>query len=402
MSPDAYRLGYKLRVTAERCRLCAPVAAWAGAVRTLLPLLAAVACLLAYGRVAQAQTVAGTSVYVRSDSDKTTVIAPRLHVGAPVGDASRVDLVYTADVWTSASIDIRTSASKAVTEQRDELTGSFSHELDNLTLTGSYRYSHEFDYSSHGGTLGSSFSFADKSATLDLRLAGAFDEVGRAGDPGFRRPVRNLGARASFTQVLDSQTFVQVIYELMEAHGYNSSPYRLVGIGTDNGLCVSPTSRAYYCIPEASPDERLRHAFAFNLRRALGAAVSFGLGYRFYLDSWNVKSHTGLADLSWNVSRELMLSLRYRFYLQAQARHYQPTYDISDGGRQYYTNDKELSAFSSHRLALDLERGFELDAAGRELSVILSVAPSIFLYDNYVPLSQITALEVTLATVLKL
>jgi hypothetical protein len=362
--------------------------------------------------VLQAQTVAGSSVYVRTDSDTTTVVAPRLHVGAPVGDATRIDLVYTADVWTSASIDIRTSASRRVnppsvpgapavpvTEQRDEIDTSITHELDTMTLAGSYRYSHEPDYESHGGTLGSSFSFADKSATLDLRLAGAFDQVGRAGDPGFHRAVRNLGARVSFTQVLDRQMFAQVIYELMDAHGYNSSPYRFVGVGTPNGLC---SGKAYYCIPEVSPDERLRHALGANLRRALGESFSIGVGYRFYLDDWHVMSHTLLGELAWNATRHLMFALRYRFYTQSAAAHYRPSYDISETSREYYTNDKELSAFGSHRIAFDIEHSFELDTSGHQLDVVLSVAPSLFQYTNYLPIKQITALEMTLATVFKL
>ena len=361
-----------------------------------------------------AQTTAGSAIYVRRDTDSTTVIAPRLHVNAPVGDATHVDLVYTTDVWTSASVDIRASASRRldgsqqpnevvpVTEQRDEIDAAVSHELDSVAVTGSYRYSHEPDYESHGGTLGASYSFADKAATLELRLAGAFDRVGRAGDPNFHRPVRNLGARVGFTQVLDSQMFAQVVYELMQAYGYNSSPYRFVGIGTNNGLCYDGGSTNTRCVPEVSPNERLRHAFGATLRRALGEQVSFGLGYRFYLDSWDVMSHTAFGDLSWNVTHDLLVALRYRFYMQTAASHYQPTYDTSDFSREYFTNDKELSAFMAHRVALDAEHRFVLDAPGHELDVILSVAPSFFSYSNYRPLSSISALEVTLATVFKL
>jgi hypothetical protein len=346
-----------------------------------------------------AQTVAGTAVYVRADSDRTVVVAPRWHVGAPVGDATHLDFVYTADVWTSASIDIRTSASKPVTEQRDELTTSLSHDWNDFTLSVSHRYSHEPDYLSQGGTITGSYSFADKSATLDLRLAGAFDQVGRAGDPNFGRSARNLSARLGFTQVLDPRTFVQVIYELMNAEGYNSSPYRFVGIGTSNGLC---NAMALYCIPETNPSERLRHAIAVNLRRALGDSFSIGLGYRFYLDDWDVRSHTLLGELSYSPEPLLIFSLRYRFYMQGSASQYRPTYDSSDTGRQYFSNDKELSTFSSHRLALDVERAFELDERGHQFILNLSVAPSRFIYSNYLPVSQITAFEVTLATVLKL
>ena len=73
---------------------------------------------------------ASTSLYVRNDNDRTTVITPRLRVKAPVGERTSAQVVYSVDVWTSASIDIRTSASVAVTEQRDEIDLTLDHELD--------------------------------------------------------------------------------------------------------------------------------------------------------------------------------------------------------------------------------------------------------------------------------
>ena len=349
---------------------------------------------------ANAQVMAGTSVYVRTDSDRTTVIAPRWHVGAPVADTTRVDVVYTADVWTSASIDIRSSASKAVTEQRDEINGTVTQDWEDFSLSATYRYSHEYDYVSHGATLSGSLALGEKSTTLDFRLNGTFDDVGRAGDRNFNRNVRNLGARIGFTQLLDAETFVQGAYELMSAHGFNSSPYRYVGLGSENGLCSGMGTM--YCIPEANPSERLRHALVGTLRRALGDQFAFGLSYRFYLDSWSLTSHTVMAELSYSPSATLMFALRYRFYLQGGAKHYKKVYEGSDTALRYYSNDKELSALTSHRLGLDIEKEVEIDDRGHKLNIVVSLAPSIFMFSNYAPLSQITAFEATLATVLKL
>lgn len=369
------------------------------------------ALLFALTGAAHAQVIAGTSVYVRQDTDKTTVIAPRLHVGAPVDDRTRVDLVYTADVWTSASVDIRASASKPVTEQRDEIDATVTHEWEDLSLSGAYRYSHEYDYESHGASLTGAYSFADKAATLDFRLSAAFDDVGRAGDPNFNRNVRNLATRVGITQTIDRYSFVQVAYEIMDAHGFNSSPYRFIGLGTDDGICgvganglpnMPGPERALHCPPETLPTDRLKHAFAFNIRRAFGEQFSAGVGYRFFIDNWGVMSHTGLVELGYLIDPELLLSLRYRFYTQGDAKYYKRTYETSDLNLGYYTNDKELSSFMSHRLALDLEKSFELDQRGHLFTVIVSVAPSLFLYSDYAPLSSIKAIEVTLATVLKL
>src|ERR1700755_1333758 len=89
-------------------------------------------------RTAEAQE-AGATLYVRTDTDHTTVITPRVHAGAKIDDTTRADFVYTADIWTSASVDIRASASQAITERRDEIHANLTHEWEDITLGGGYR-----------------------------------------------------------------------------------------------------------------------------------------------------------------------------------------------------------------------------------------------------------------------
>src|SRR5262245_46082677 len=87
--------------------------------RTLAGLLC-LACVSVWPELGAAQQAA-SAVYVRTDTDQTLVITPRVSVEAPVDDATRLNAAYSADVWSSASIDIRTSASRPVTERRDEI-----------------------------------------------------------------------------------------------------------------------------------------------------------------------------------------------------------------------------------------------------------------------------------------
>src|SRR5262245_58628048 len=258
-------------------------------------LLAVLGCAIASVR-AHAQEAA-TAIYVRTDSDKTLVVAPRLRVQAALAETTRVSASYAVDVWTSASIDIRTSASKVpVTEQRDEIDLSVDQEFEDVNLTLAYRYSTEPDYVSHGVSGGFSWDFADNNATFALGLSGSTDTVGKAGDPEFSKPVGTLGGRLSFTQVLGTHTLAQLMYEISRVKGYQASAYRYVAIG--GGLCTFGAVEgapllplAPLCVPEASPDERLRHAAAVQLRQAFGEDWSLEAGYRFYLDDWGVQSH---------------------------------------------------------------------------------------------------------------
>jgi Protein of unknown function (DUF3570) len=341
---------------------------------------------------------AGAAIYVRSDSDSTVVVAPRLRVQAALTDETRFDVVYAADVWSSASVDIMASASKVpVTEQRDELDLALTQEWQDLALTVAYRFSTEPDYVSHGASGGLSHEFADNSSTLALGLSGSRDEVGRAGDPQFSRGAATLGARLSFTQVLGVNTLLQAIYDLQRGSGYQASPYRFVAIGGD-GLCTQDEGAggsAPLCVPEHNPDQRLRHALAFELRHAFGDDWSGGLSYRFYLDDWGIRSHTASPELSWSPHADTIVSARYRFYVQSAADHYRERYDAP---RTYMTSDKELSPLTSHRIGLELDRVFRF-ARDRTLTASLSIAPILYTYSAFARLDSIRALEVNLAMV---
>lgn len=358
------------------------------------------------------------SVYVRVDTDHTTVITPRAHVQAPVDDSTKVDVSYSADVWSSASVDIKASASKPVTERRDEINAAVTHEFSDARVSGAYRFSYEPDYVSHFVSLGLSFDFANKSATLDLGGGVSFDDVGRVGDPGFHRSMNTYTGQATFTQVVDPNTLIQAVYSLNYGVGFQSSPYRYIGINSWNGACGGPLDVAVpigmtvpgvagveYCFPEKSPETRLRHAFVLSAARALGDSWSAKLTYRFYIDDWKLLSHTALAELNWMPVAETLLGLRYRFYLQSAAFHYRSRFAYGDQLarlREFYTRDKELSPFNAHRVALELEQHWGLAGVGEKLLGIVSVGPTVYLYDNFIPYKRIVAFEATISGVLVL
>lgn len=336
-----------------------------------------------------------SAVYVRSDTDQTVVVSPRAHAAVHVGEPTQVDLTYAADIWTSASIDIRASASRAVSEQRNELDAAVSHTTGDFTLTASYRYSVENDYESHGATLGGTLNVADNSSTFGLNAFGFRDAVGRAGSPAFSRELTTLGARASFTQILDPSMFGQLNYEVGFLDGYQASPYRFVGFGpsaTGYG-CIG----ALQCVREHVPDSRLRHALAVLLRRALSDAISVGAEYRFYFDDWEQTSHTVAAQLGWMVADQTMLTLRYRFYTQQGVWFYSRVYRGQPDVNAFVTRDREQSPMHDHRISLDFEDRIGLGAKDASLLVSLETAGAFYAYDDFAGLKSVSALEVTFA-----
>ena len=346
-------------------------------------------CLLLAASIARADDAAA-ALYVRNDSDKTTVISPRVRANKTLGEATNVDVTYAADIWTSASVDIRASASvRPVTEQRDEVDLGLRHEVGDVHLRGAYRFSTEHDYTSHGLTAGAAIDLAQNASTIDATVHLFADTVGQSGNPSFSRALTTFDAALSYTQVLDPLMFMTLTYELAHNNGYQASPYRYVGVAGSGFGCVG----ASMCLTEYVPSNRLRHALAFLIRRALGDSLSVGFNYRFYFDDWGLSSHTALIDAGINLSPATTLSLRYRFHLQGAVKFYQAVYQTLSVD-QYRTRDRELSELTYHRAGAEIEHHFDVGEHSK-LSATLALSGNLYKYADFKGLDQVTALELS-------
>lgn len=359
--------------------------------------VAAVVTLLGVASTAVANE-GGLSLFIRGDSDNTVVVTPRLAVrGVFNEERTSVNAAYAADVWTSASVDIRTAASRPagtrgvansyrwITEQRDQLDLSASHQIDDVLIGASYYYSGENDYSSHGFTLRSTQEVFGKSTTFEESFRYVHDIVGRSGDPTFARNLDSGTARASLTQILSPNAILQAVWDGTYRIGYQSSPYRFVGLGGGNASCVD----SLLCVPESHPEVRIRNAFvlraryAFTNERGVESSSSAGLEYRFYVDDWGIYSHTAVAQIAWVPARRQTLTLRYRFYTQTAAGFYQSSYNPPPGAQiRYVTRDRELSPMFSNRIAGSYE-GIAHLAEGVELRIAFALGGTVFVYSDF-------------------
>lgn len=357
--------------------------------KTLLFLLSLVACA---GEPTRGVVSATSSLYARTDTNATTVWSPRLQVAGQVDEALRVESSYSLDAWTGASVDVVTAATRAIHEVRQEVTGGAGYVFgDTVSASGSYRYSTENDYWSHGGVGTVSFDLAQHNTTLDVTAFGNRDRVGRAGDALFSRRQATLGARLALTQVIDAKTLAQLSVESVGVHGYQSSPYRFVAIG-GAGTCAGA---APLCLPEHAPEQRTRAAVVLRVRRALGATTSLGVSYRFYFDSWGVRSQTLSPELSWLVDEHGTLSLSYRYYTQGEADFYRPRYLDLDASAGFFSRDRELSTSYAHRVGLSYQHELPLPKRDAVLSFALRAGGTYYRYLAFVGLSHVEALELT-------
>ncbi|HEX6244134.1 MAG TPA: DUF3570 domain-containing protein [Polyangiales bacterium] len=351
---------------------------------TLLPLFAC-------GSSSGVRT-ADTSLYVRSDTDSTTVINPRAHVSARFADKVGLDATYAMDSWTGASIDVVTAATGAIHELRHEVNGAISGEASHVRVGANYRYSTENDYWSHGGVINMDIDMAEKNTTLSLAVLGSLDTVGREGWDTFRKDQDSIGGRLSLIQVLDTKTLLQLSADFVRLAGFQSSPYRYVGYN-GQGLC---REAAQGCIMEIHPRERMRTSVAARVRRALGSVVSMGLDYRYYFDDWGLDSHTVTPDFSFLIGEHGTLSADYRFYWQSNADFYRPSYPGPLASYQYLTRDRKLSSMMQHHAGLEYRHEVPMGQSG---STVLQLGArggyTLILYSEFIGLSRVDVVEAT-------
>ncbi len=350
-------------------------------------------------RAPAAVTTASSALYSRADSNRTTVWSPRMRVAGTVGESFGVETAIALDAWTGASVDIVTAATKAVSEVRKEITSGGYYALPHVTIGGGYRYSTENDYWSNGGVGTLTIDLADKNTTIALAGFGSRDTVGRSHDPGFREPQSSAGGRVSLTQILSAESLMQLTWETTHVVGYQASPYRFVAVGGDGTCRGTPSTAANAvdgCGPERVPDERYRHAATARGRYALGEHVSTGLEYRFYFDSWGVRSHTIMPDVAFRLGDDTLLSFDYRYYTQGEADFYKPRYLDPRDALGYRTRDRELSALYSNRLGLRFQHDVELGGGSCVLTTALRTSVTRYRYLAFVGLSRVDAIEATL------
>jgi len=307
--------------------------------RGCLGLLVALPALLAGPAAAQVvdevRTEAGVATY-RDDMD-TVIWSPHASAGAVVPGEVEVDVHWTADVITSASVDVVTAATPRMSETRHELGIAASREklVADTDVDASYAYSFENDSDSHIFQAGAVRRLAQDNWELGLRYSLSLNRVGVRDQP--RRDWRRMnahGADLTLARVLGPRTLLGVGYSFYYYDGYQASPYRRVPVQLGNDL------RSAMWVDEQVPDRRLRHALTARARRALGDRWVASGEYRFYFDDWGVTANTLRFDEAVELPWRLSARLEQRFGLQSQASFYQKLYTEE---RIYRTRDRRLS-----------------------------------------------------------
>jgi len=199
-----------------------------------------------------------------------------------------------------------------------------------LSTTNAVSISGEYDYLSAGGSSSWNYDINDRLTTLTAGVAANYDLITPVGGTplglGSSDSEKNLGdqkkgeldALIGITQVIDRKTLLQANYSIGYSKGYLTDPYKLVAYLNNVDLVPVSDNPYFY---EKRPNTRLTHAFYLQLIRDFDDDV-LRAAYRYFIDDWQIKSHTYELKYSFSLLHENELQFHYRYYTQTAADFY--------------------------------------------------------------------------------
>ena len=214
-------------------------------------------------------------------------------------------------------------------------------------------YSKEYNYTSYG--LDAQYSKKTKNnGEFTGKITGYFDRVkliypsefvqqvtvtAASGGGENRRkipsnPRNTLTASLSFSQVINKRLQGIILLDAVEQTGYLGLPFHRVYFndGTPN--------------IEKLPSQRFKLPVGVRLNYFLGDKIILRSYYRYYVDSWGLKSNTASLEVPVKITPFLSVSPFYRYYDQTAVKYF-AGYEMHTSKDQYYTSNYDLSKFHS-------------------------------------------------------
>ncbi|MFT6519977.1 MAG: hypothetical protein ACJATP_003660 [Candidatus Azotimanducaceae bacterium] len=313
------------------------------------------------------------------DGDGANIQGPSVLVRKAVNEKVSLHANYYVDMVSSASIDVRATASP-YEEQRTETTVGVDYLADNTTWSLSATGSDESDYTARSLGFGISQTLFGDLTTISLSASAGEDEVSRNNDTSFSDTLSRRRFGINISQILTKNLIVGLSAEAVVDQGYLNNPYRSVRY-------ADPTSaRGYSYEPEVYPRTRNSDALAVRAMYYLPWRASLRSEFRFFSDSWGITANNAEVTLIQPVdslAKGLTLELKLRTYAQSEADFYSDLYPFRQA-QTFLARDKELSQFTTRSLGFGISYEFKPPLAMLDKSSInLYWDYMQFRYDNF-------------------
>jgi hypothetical protein len=289
------------------------------------------------------------AMYHSYDGGGVTIDGPSYLIRKGDNKNFSVSANYYVDSISSASIDVVTQGSP-YNEQRTQWSGSVDYLHADTSMTASYSYSDETDYTADSYGLSISQSMFGDLTTVTLGYSRGDDDISSSVDPDFEDTADHQNFHISLSQVLTKKLLLSVNYDAITDEGYLQNPYRNLRVLNDPN---DPSAGYNFNTPERYPNTRTSNAVSANFLYHLPFRAAVKAGYRYYTDDWDIDAHTAEVGYIHPLWGKWMFEVNYRYYTQTNADFYGDLFARPDQ-QNFMARDKELSEFEDHTVGFAL------------------------------------------------
>ncbi len=263
---------------------------------------------------------------------------PALLVRKNFADRVSVSGSYYLDMVSNASIDVVTTASP-FKERRNEYGLGADYVVRDALLSVSTTSSKEPDYLADSASVDVAQEVFGGMTTISMGYTRGWDKVGQHGTPGYIDNATHWRYRLGVTQILTPRLLASINAEAVADDGYLGSPYRVARVFGA-------------AIPERYPRTRSSRAVQFRIVGDLGSQDAVHGAYRYFWDTWEIKSHTLEVGYSRHFGEQWLAEATLRYYKQDRALFYS---DNAASETTYISRNRQLSTFNDIGLGAKLE-----------------------------------------------
>ena len=291
-----------------------------------------------------------------------TVQGPEVLVRKKVGDSLSLTAGYYEDMISSASIDVKLSASPYHEVRKQWNVGAdFQH--GKTIYSFGYIHSREPDYIANTTVYSLSQDMFGDLTTVTLGYHRAWDQIYRdikvdgviVNDPTFYERADHRGYSISVSQILTRSLILGLNWELLTDQGYLANPYRKIRYSSPG------VGEGFTLADQVYPNTRTSNAGSVQAKYYLSWRAALTGSYRYYSDTWAIRAHTFFLGYTqpW---RNWILDGSFRYYEQTHASFYSDLFPRADY-QNFMARDRELAAFHSFDVGIGATYEFHVPRA---------------------------------------
>ena len=255
---------------------------------------------------------------------------PALLVRKSIADKVSIGASYYLDAVSNASIDVVTTASK-YRETRHEYALSADYVYRDSTVSIAGSTSREPDYTASAVSIDLAQEVFGGMTTVSFGFSRGSDDVKKKDSPEFADAAKHWRYRLGLTQILTPRWIASANVEALADEGFLGSPYRVARVF---GAAV----------PERTPRTRSARAVKLRLLGDLGSRDAVHVDYRYYWDTWAIRSHTAEVGYSRYVGGNWLAEGFLRYYTQDRASFYSDNAAVET---TYVSRNRQLGSYGN-------------------------------------------------------